>query len=160
MYLLGLSRLVELQCDERDPIYLCECCSLKIPEKDIISHVSGIYHQKLYLMKLQKLPPLRDLQQVKAIRDVAALFEQQNGYGEAQVVYLKKEIYDEILVQNLKSAIKTVKELQDQMNIRRYERPSTSAPSSVQPVDTSAAQHQLGSVKDDYQVSLFDINRV
>ncbi|KAI9539868.1 hypothetical protein NQZ68_001800 [Dissostichus eleginoides] len=147
----SLSRLVELQCDERDPIYLCECCSLKIPEKDIITHVSGIYHQKLYLMKLQKLPPLREMQQVKAIRDVAALFEQQNGYGEAQVVYLKKEIYDEILVQNLKSAIKTVKELQDQMNIRRYERPSTSTPSSVQPVDTSAAQHQLGSVKDDYQ---------
>ena len=57
-------------------------------------------------------------------------------------------------------AVKTVKKLQDQMNIRRYERPSTSAPSSVQPVDTSAAQHQLASVKDDYQVSLFDINRV
>ncbi|XP_033980426.1 uncharacterized protein LOC117477789 isoform X6 [Trematomus bernacchii] len=148
---IGLSGLVELQCDERDPIYLCECCSLKIPEKDIISHVSGIYHQKLYLMKFQKLPPLPEMQQVKAIRDVAALFEQQNGYGEAQVVYLEKEIYDEILVQNFKSAVKTVKELQDQMNIRRYERPSTSAPSSVQPVDTSAAQHQLGSVKDDYQ---------
>ncbi|KAJ4928268.1 hypothetical protein JOQ06_016060, partial [Pogonophryne albipinna] len=148
---IGLSGLVELQCDERDPIYLCDCCSLTIPEKDIISHVSGIYHQKLYLMKFQKLPPLREMQQGKAIRDVAALFEQQNGYGEAQVVYLEKEIYDEILVQNFTSAVKTVKKLQDQMNIRRYERPYTSAPSSVQPVDTSAAQHQLGSMKDDYQ---------
>ncbi|XP_034096656.1 uncharacterized protein LOC117562850 isoform X6 [Gymnodraco acuticeps] len=148
---IGLSGLVELQCDERDPIYLCDCCSLTIPEKDIISHVSGIDHQKLYLMKFQKLPPLREMQQVKAIRDVAALFEQQNGYGEAQVEYLEKEIYDEILVQNFKSAIKTVKKLQDQMNIRRYERSYTSAPSSVQPVDTSTAQHQLGSMKNDYQ---------
>lgn len=57
-------------------------------------------------------------------------------------------------------AVETVKYLQEQMNIRSYERPYTSAPSSVQPVDTSAAQHQLGFMKDDYQVSLFDINRV
>ncbi|KAK5911292.1 hypothetical protein CgunFtcFv8_005482 [Champsocephalus gunnari] len=155
---IGLSGLFELQCNERDPIYLCDCCSLTIPEKDIISHVSGIYHQKLYLMKFQKLPPLREMQQVKAIRDVAALFEQQNGYGEAQVVYLEKEIYDEILVQNFKSAVETVKYLQDQMNIRRYARPYTSAPSSVQPVDTSAAQHQLGFMKDDYQEVTMEVD--
>ncbi|XP_063755104.1 uncharacterized protein LOC134874818 isoform X2 [Eleginops maclovinus] len=143
---IGLSSLLELNCDERYPLYLCECCSLMIPEKDIISHVSGFYHQKSYLMKLQKLSPLPAVQQMNAIRHVAALIEQQNGHGEAQVVDIEEDIYDKISKQNFKSAIRTVKVLQDQ-----YESPSTSAPSNVQSVDSSAAQHQLCSGGDDYQ---------
>ncbi|XP_027143000.1 uncharacterized protein LOC104922109 isoform X2 [Larimichthys crocea] len=47
---IGLSALLECCCDERDPIYLCECCSLKIPEEDIISHVTGVDHQQMYLV--------------------------------------------------------------------------------------------------------------
>ncbi|XP_018553104.1 uncharacterized protein LOC108897799 isoform X2 [Lates calcarifer] len=47
---VGLSALLECHCDQHDPIYLCECCCLKIPEKDIINHVTGFDHQKQYLL--------------------------------------------------------------------------------------------------------------
>ncbi|XP_031709676.1 uncharacterized protein LOC116387061 isoform X2 [Anarrhichthys ocellatus] len=151
---VGLGALLECSCDEHDPIYLCECCSLKIPEKDIISHVTGVDHQKTYLVGVQKLPPPPGMHQGKTIRQFAALFEQENGYGEAQVVELDDAIYNNISKQDFDSAIQTVKELQDQQNCG-HELPSTSALSGVQPVDSSVtlnAQHEVCFMKDNFQV--------
>ncbi|XP_027143002.1 uncharacterized protein LOC104922109 isoform X4 [Larimichthys crocea] len=156
---IGLSALLECCCDERDPIYLCECCSLKIPEEDIISHVTGVDHQQMYLVSLQKLPPSPvGMDLGKNIRHLSALFEQDNGYGDADVVELDKEIYENISKQTFKSAIETVKALQAQ-NINLCELPSTSALSPVQPVDTSLtiqAQHKASSHTDDCQVEKMD----
>ncbi|KAM6903867.1 uncharacterized protein PEZ65_018686 [Lycodopsis pacificus] len=142
---VGLGALLECSCDERDPIYLCECCSLKIPEKDIVSHVTGVDHQKTYLVGIQKLPPPPGMHQGKTIRHFAALFEQENGYGGAQVVELDDAIYSNISKQDFDSAVQTVKEFQDQQNCG-HELPSTSALSGVQPVDSSVtlnAQHEV-----------------
>ncbi|XP_031179178.2 uncharacterized protein LOC116067032 isoform X4 [Sander lucioperca] len=116
---IGLSALLECHCDERDPIYFCECCSLKIPEKDIVTHVTGPYHQKIYLVGLQRLPPPPLTHQREEIRRSAALFEQENGYGEAQVVDLDEEIYNNLSKQSFKSAIQTVKALRDQQHSGR-----------------------------------------
>ncbi|KAK9526885.1 hypothetical protein VZT92_015559 [Zoarces viviparus] len=151
---VGLGALLECSCDERDPIYLCECCSLKIPEKDIVSHVTGVDHQKTYLVGVQKLPPPPGMHQGKRIRHLAALFEQDNGYGAAQVVELDDAIYNNISKQDFDSAIQTVKELQDQQNCG-HELPSTSSLSGVQPVDSSVtlnAQHGVCFMKDNFQV--------
>ncbi|XP_076610681.1 uncharacterized protein LOC143335276 [Chaetodon auriga] len=152
--LIGFGALFECCCDRHDPIYLCECCSLMIPERDVISHVTGAYHQKLYLGKFQKLtlPPEQQLRE--NIRHLATLFEQENGYGEAQVVDLDEETYNNILKQNFKSAMQTVKALQAQDGCR--ELPWTSAPSAVLPVDTSVTlqspQREVCSFSDDHQV--------
>ncbi|KAM6974868.1 uncharacterized protein LKV04_016385 [Tautogolabrus adspersus] len=47
---IGLSALLECHCDQRDPIYLCECCSMTIGQKEIVSHVTGVHHQKKFLL--------------------------------------------------------------------------------------------------------------
>ncbi|XP_041811634.1 uncharacterized protein LOC121619800 isoform X2 [Chelmon rostratus] len=156
---IGLGALLECNCDEHDPIYLCECCSMKIPEMQIISHVTGVYHQKLFLGRSQKLtlPPKEHLR--KNIRHLATLFEQENGYGEAQVVDLDEEIYNNILKQNFKSAIETVKALQAEDRCR--ELPLSSAPSAVQPVETPVVLHaQLedSSLTDDHQVVNMEVD--
>ncbi|XP_068584788.1 uncharacterized protein [Cebidichthys violaceus] len=151
---VGLGALLECSCDERDPIYLCECCSLKIPEKDIIGHVTGVDHQKTYLVGVQKLPPPTGMHQGKTIRHFADLFEHENGYGGAQVIELDDAIYKNISKQDFDSAIQMVKVLQDQQNCG-HELPSTSALSGVQSVDTSVtlnAQHEVCFMKDNYQV--------
>ncbi|XP_051246988.1 uncharacterized protein LOC127358158 isoform X2 [Dicentrarchus labrax] len=135
---VGLNALLECYCDQRGPIYLCECCSLKIPEKNIISHVTGAEHQKMYLVGLQKLPPPPGKHLKQNIRHLAALFEKANGYGEAQVVDLDERIYNDISKQNFESAIQTVKTLL-----------------TVQPVDTSVthhAQQEVYSNTEDLQV--------
>ncbi|XP_034747549.1 uncharacterized protein LOC117956555 isoform X2 [Etheostoma cragini] len=124
---VGLSALLECHCDERDPIYFCECCSLKIPEKDIITHITGHHHQKIYLGGLQRLPPAPSVNPREEIRRLAASFEQENGYGEAQVVDLNEDIYNNISKQSFESAIQTVKGLWDQQHIGHE-----------LPVDTSA----------------------
>ncbi|XP_039676067.1 uncharacterized protein LOC120571276 isoform X2 [Perca fluviatilis] len=116
---VGLSELLECHCDECDPIYFCECCSLKIPEKDIITHVTGPYHQKSYLVGLQRLPPPPLIHQREEIRRLAASFEQENGYGEAQVVDLDEEIYNNLSKQSFESAMQTVKALRDQQHSGR-----------------------------------------
>ncbi|XP_044027943.1 uncharacterized protein LOC122864514 isoform X8 [Siniperca chuatsi] len=159
---VGLSALLECHCDQCDPIYLCECCSLKIPEKDIVSHVTGFDHQKMYLVGLQKLPTPPWNHQRMIIRQRALLLEKDEGYGDAQVVDVDEEIYNNISKQNFKSAIQTVKALQAQQE-SRLELPSTSALSAVQPVDTSVtlhAQYEVYSLTDDFQVSQFGINQV
>ncbi|CAN9503957.1 unnamed protein product [Ophioblennius macclurei] len=37
----GLPTLYICHYDKRDSVYLCECCSLKIPQEDLISHING-----------------------------------------------------------------------------------------------------------------------
>ncbi|XP_030003251.1 uncharacterized protein LOC115428381 isoform X3 [Sphaeramia orbicularis] len=44
---VGSNVLYECWCVNRDPIYLCECCSLKVKEEDIISHITDSTHQKM-----------------------------------------------------------------------------------------------------------------
>ncbi|XP_054461818.1 uncharacterized protein LOC129097110 isoform X3 [Anoplopoma fimbria] len=151
---VGLGALFECNCDERDPIYLCECCSLKIPEKNIISHVTGVDHQKMFLMGLKKLPIPPGRHPGKTIGHFAALFEQENGYGEVQVVELDEEIYNSLSKQDFESVIQTVKALQDQKD-SGHELPSTSAQSSSPTVDPSVtlhAQNEVSFMKNNYQV--------
>ncbi|XP_060914942.1 uncharacterized protein LOC132990618 isoform X2 [Labrus mixtus] len=150
----GLSALLECHCDQRDLIYLCECCSMKIPEKDIISHVTGYDHQKTYLSGLKPLPSPPGTHQGMTFCHFAALLEKHSGYGEAQVMDLEKEIYNNVLKQNFKSAMQTVKALQAQQG-RVSEPSSTSALSNSQPVDTSfspQAQNEASNVLDNCQV--------
>ncbi|KAM8839956.1 uncharacterized protein AB9W97_000965 isoform 2-T2 [Spinachia spinachia] len=133
---IGLSSLIECNCDERAPIYLCECCSLKIPEKDIISHVTGADHQRMYL----KTAP--GTLHGKTIRHSAALSEQEHGYGCAEVVELDHQTYDKLFKQDFDSSIQDLKAFKGQLDIC----PSTLALSSIQPVGTSVplkAQHQV-----------------
>ncbi|XP_065803873.1 serine-rich adhesin for platelets-like isoform X2 [Labrus bergylta] len=151
---IGLSALLECHCDQRDLIYLCECCSMKIPEKDIISHVTGYDHQKMYLSGLKPLPSPPGTHQGMKFCHFAALLEKHSGYGEAQVMDLEKEIYDNVLEQNFKSAMQTVQALQAQQG-RVSEPSSTSALSNSQPVDTSfspQAHNEASNVLDNYEV--------
>ncbi|GLD65870.1 uncharacterized protein AKAME5_001730700 [Lates japonicus] len=137
---VGLSALLECHCDQHDPIYLCECCCSKIPEKDIINHVIGFDHQKQYLLGLQKIPPLPAKHQRRKIRRLAALFEQDKGYGEAQVVDLYEEMYSNILKQTFNSAMQTVKAVLAQQD-SGCDLPSASASSGVRPMQVSVALH-------------------
>nr|XP_046273008.1 uncharacterized protein LOC124074298 isoform X2 [Scatophagus argus] len=151
---VGLGALVECCCDQHDPIYLCECCCLKIPEKEVISHVTGSGHQKMFLGGLKKLqlPP-----GTQSFSHLAALFEQDNGCGEAEVVELDEEIYSNISKLNFKSAVQTVKAQQAQQQDSRHDLSSTSALSAVQPMDTFVtlhAQHEVQSVTDDSQMKV------
>ncbi|XP_034400918.1 uncharacterized protein LOC117738883 isoform X2 [Cyclopterus lumpus] len=144
---VGLGALLECSCAEHELIYLCMCCSLKIPEKDIISHVIGVDHQKMYLVGLQKIPPPPGMHQGKTMRHFASLFEREHGYGEAQVVELDDEIYNNLSKQDFDSVIQTLK-VQDQKN-SGHALPSTSALPGVQPVDTIVtlrAQHKVMSI--------------
>ncbi|KAI3358556.1 hypothetical protein L3Q82_014974 [Scortum barcoo] len=136
---IGLSALLECLCDQRPPIYLCECCSQKILEKDIISHVTGFYHQKIYLAMLHKLPTPPEKDQSEQMRLLAASFERDNGYGEAQVTDLDEEIYNNILKQDFKSAIQTVKAFQVQQF--SYELTSASPLSADRALDASVNLH-------------------
>ncbi|XP_074542200.1 uncharacterized protein LOC141802558 isoform X2 [Halichoeres trimaculatus] len=52
---IGLGALLECNCDQHNPIYFCECCSEKILEKDIISHVSGVNHHKMYFLQRDQI---------------------------------------------------------------------------------------------------------
>ncbi|XP_078146667.1 uncharacterized protein LOC139915865 [Centroberyx gerrardi] len=152
---IGLNALFECHCDQYDPLYLCECCCLMILEKNIVSHVTGFAHRTTHLMGLQKVTTPPGKKQRRAIRRVAALREQEKGYGEAQVVDLDPELYNDIAKQNFECAIKKVKELHAQQDISRS-LPPTSVLAGVQPWDTSAisnAQHEVTSVTQDTQVS-------
>nr|XP_040044639.1 uncharacterized protein LOC120826429 isoform X3 [Gasterosteus aculeatus aculeatus] len=140
---VGLCSLIECICDERAPIYLCECCSLQIPEKDIVSHVTGVDHQRMYLK------PAQGMQQGKTVGHRAALSEQEHGYGCAEVVELDYLTYDKLFKQDFDSAVRELKAFKDQLDIRS----STSAPSSVQPGGTSVPLHApLCSTENDPQV--------
>ncbi|XP_028317015.1 uncharacterized protein LOC114472109 isoform X2 [Gouania willdenowi] len=44
----GLSTLFDCRCDKHEPIYICECCSLKIPQGNIISHITELGHPKVH----------------------------------------------------------------------------------------------------------------
>ncbi|XP_053190232.1 uncharacterized protein LOC128374032 [Scomber japonicus] len=141
---IGLGALFECNGDQRDPIYLCECCSLKIPEKDIICHVTGFDHQKMYLVGLQKVSPPQGDHWREEIRHLAALFEKDEGFGEAQVIDLDEENYNIISKQNFQAASQTVRGLVAQPDSGR-EIASTSTLSDVEPVGTSTlnAQHEF-----------------
>ncbi|XP_019206427.1 uncharacterized protein LOC102078555 isoform X1 [Oreochromis niloticus] len=43
----GFSALLKCCCPQHEPVYLCESCSLKISEKDIVRHLTGFDHHKL-----------------------------------------------------------------------------------------------------------------
>ncbi|XP_068432131.1 uncharacterized protein [Clinocottus analis] len=152
---IGLSALLECSSAEHEPIYLCKCCSLKIPEEDIISHVTGVKHQMMYLVGLKKtLPPL-GLNKEETIKQFAGLFEHKHGYGEAQIVELDDEIYNNFSKQDFDSALQTVKALQDKQDSDN-ELPSTSALSGAQPVDTIVllhAQHEVMKMETDSEDS-------
>ncbi|XP_059205709.1 uncharacterized protein LOC131984776 isoform X5 [Centropristis striata] len=48
----GLSAL-KSQHDEREPFYLCVCCSLNILQKDFNRHVAGIEHQRMMVLSME-----------------------------------------------------------------------------------------------------------
>ncbi|XP_037330217.2 uncharacterized protein LOC119219254 isoform X2 [Pungitius pungitius] len=126
---VGLDSLIECNCDELAPIYLCECCSLKILEEDIISHVTGVDHQRMYLKLAQET-------RGETVRHSAALSEQEHGFGSAQVVELDYLTYNKVFKQDFDSAL-----------------------SSIQPVATSVplqAQHPVCSMEDDPQMLVID----
>ncbi|CAJ1084067.1 uncharacterized protein LOC117827761 isoform X2 [Xyrichtys novacula] len=153
---IGLQALVECSCNDFDPIYLCECCSMKILEKDIVDHITGVSHMKMFLIGPKRLPYPPGVHQGMGINQFAALFEKHYGYGEAQGVDLNKEVYCRVLTQNFESALQTVKGLQAQQD-RVCEPMPTSALSTAQPVKTSlsfhSAQspHRHNSAQDNYQ---------
>ncbi|XP_042292107.1 uncharacterized protein LOC121913511 [Thunnus maccoyii] len=157
---IGLGALLECYGDQHGPIYLCECCSMKIQEKDIVSHVTGFDHQKMYLVGFQKIPPPQGNDWRKKMRDMAVLFEEDKGYGEAQVVDLDEELYNSISKQNFQAAIKTVKAHQAQLDCG-CEISSTSTLSGVQPVGTSVTlitQHESYLGMDNHQVLPMEID--
>nr|XP_020462489.1 uncharacterized protein LOC109963902 isoform X9 [Monopterus albus] len=150
---VGLSSLFECHCGQHDPIYLCECCHLMIPENNIIEHLIGFHHQKMYLV-LQNFPLPTWMDKSHEVKCLAASFEKNKGYGEAQVIDMDEENYNIILKQNFDSAIQTVKMLQAQQN-SAYELTFNSSLSGVQPVDISATLHtetEACFVMDDIQV--------
>ncbi|XP_026155855.1 uncharacterized protein LOC113126186 isoform X2 [Mastacembelus armatus] len=148
--LIGLSLLLECICDLHDPIYLCECCCMKIPEEHIVSHVTGSDHQKMFLMGLQNFPLPPGMHQKKEIRHMAALLEQEQGYGEAQVIDMDEENYNNLLKQNFNSAIQTIKAHQTQQNSGREftSTPSLSGPQSTNTSVTLHSQQKVCSIMD------------
>uniref|UniRef100_UPI0037E8A24F mucin-4-like isoform X2 n=1 Tax=Semicossyphus pulcher TaxID=241346 RepID=UPI0037E8A24F len=151
---IGLSALLECHCDQRDPIYLCESCSVKIAEKDIISHVTGVNHQKMYLLGFKHLPQPPGYRQGMKIKHLAALIEKNTGYGEAQVVDLDEKVYDNVLKLNYKSALQIVKTLKAQLD-RVGESRSTSA---LDTLFTPHARHEGFAFPDDFQVEDMEID--
>ncbi|XP_034560415.1 uncharacterized protein LOC117827761 isoform X2 [Notolabrus celidotus] len=156
---IGLGALLECSCDQHDPIYLCECCCMKILEKDIVSHVTGVYHHKMYLLGFEDLPRPQGVHPGMKIGHFAALCEEHYGYGEAQVVDVDEDAYHNVLKQNFKSALQMAKALQA-LQDRVCEPTSTLALSSAQPVDNSLiprTQHKHNFIMDNYQVIDMDI---
>ncbi|KAF3707484.1 hypothetical protein EXN66_Car000657 [Channa argus] len=159
----GLNGLFECHCNEHDTIYLCEYCSEIIPEKNIISHVTGFSHQKMYLEGLQNLPPLSQMNQMEHVRHLAVKSECSNGYGEAQVLDLDEDVYCTMFKQDFKSAIQSVKTLQAQQQ-SRHELPSVSTLPSVQNLQhvnttvTLQKQCEVHSMKDNIQVVEMEID--
>ncbi|XP_029920336.1 uncharacterized protein LOC115368389 isoform X2 [Myripristis murdjan] len=127
---IGLSSLFECNCDQYKPLYLCESCHMKIPEENIISHVTGYGHQMMHLGGLQELPASPEKTEKEKIRCSAFLQEQERGYGEAQAVDLDAELFNDIEKQDFYYAITKVKQL--------LELPQTSGIPGVEPMDTSA----------------------
>ncbi|KAK2830332.1 hypothetical protein Q5P01_018263 [Channa striata] len=152
---VGLNGLFECHCNQHDTIYLCEYCSEKIPEKNIISHVTGLSHQKMYLEGIQKLPTLSRTHCIKEIRHLAVKSECSNGYGDAQVVDLDEEVYCNILKQDFKSAIQTLRSLQAQQQ-SRHDVPSVSTLPRVHSLQHVNASVTLSNPLDT-QVSKFGV---
>lgn len=46
----GFIALLKCCCPQHEPVYLCESCSLKVSEKDIVSHLTGFDHHKVPLV--------------------------------------------------------------------------------------------------------------
>ncbi|KAM3596057.1 uncharacterized protein V6R79_007508 [Siganus canaliculatus] len=136
---IGLDAVIECNCQGRELLYLCTSCCLQIPEKNIVSHLTAAEHQKVYLMGSQKLPSPPEKDQALNIRKMAALFEQENGYGEAKVVELDEEMYSDVVEKSYKSAMQAVQHLQDDGSF--CELSPTSAVFHVKPEDFSAASH-------------------
>ncbi|XP_067357975.1 uncharacterized protein [Channa argus] len=157
---VGLNGLFECHCNEHDTIYLCEYCSEIIPEKNIISHVTGFSHQKMYL---ENLPPLSQMNQMEHVRHLAVKSECSNGYGEAQVLDLDEDVYCTMFKQDFKSAIQSVKTLQAQQQ-SMHELPSVSTLPSVQNLQhvnttvTLQKQCEVHSMKDNIQVVEMEID--
>ncbi|CAL8296641.1 unnamed protein product [Lota lota] len=101
---IGLHALFECHCEPNAPIYLCKCCCVQIPEKDILAHITGVKHRMGYL----KLPSINVKRKQRAARHAAAKHEQRAGFGEAQVVELTPEVYSEVLQQSYDLALKNV----------------------------------------------------
>ncbi|CAL8371058.1 unnamed protein product [Boreogadus saida] len=93
---IGLHALFECHCEPYAPIYLCKSCCVKVHEKDILGHITGMKHRVRYL-KLQSINVKR---QQLAVRIAAAEQEQRAGFGEAQVVELTPEQYSEMSKQS------------------------------------------------------------
>ncbi|XP_029976143.1 uncharacterized protein LOC115409219 isoform X2 [Salarias fasciatus] len=45
----GLLTLYDCRCDKRDSVYLCECCSVKFPQEELIGHITEPGHPKAHL---------------------------------------------------------------------------------------------------------------
>ncbi|KAM8767558.1 uncharacterized protein AB9X84_006383 isoform 3-T3 [Acanthopagrus schlegelii] len=146
---IGLDVLIECHCNEHEPIYICGCCSLKILERDIICHVTGADHQKMFLIGSKEFSPAAVKHLGKDIRCAAALCEQDNGYGAAEVVDLDEETYDKISRQNFNSAVKTLMSVQSQ----HFSWPEFTPVSAALP-----AQPEVQSDRDDYQVMAMEID--
>ncbi|XP_030202110.1 uncharacterized protein LOC115535227 isoform X4 [Gadus morhua] len=93
---IGLHALIECHCEPYAPIYLCKSCCVKVHEKDILGHITGMKHRMRYL-KLQSINVKR---QQLAVRIAAAEQERRAGFGEAQVVELTPEQFGEMSKQS------------------------------------------------------------
>ncbi|KAM4630817.1 uncharacterized protein ACJ7VT_000444 isoform 2-T2 [Polymixia lowei] len=152
---VGLSVLFECHCGLHKPFYLCESCCLMIPENDIIGHITGYTHQMLFLQGPQNITTRVGKKRLRSMKRTAARHEQEHGYGEAQVVELDQDLYNEITKQNFSSAIKKLKKVYDQQSTWCEMQP-TSVLSTVLPLDTPAipnVQLQVTSVTQDIQIS-------
>ncbi|KAF7664907.1 hypothetical protein LDENG_00160860 [Lucifuga dentata] len=156
---VGLNTLFECICDPHEHIYLCESCSMTIPEQRIISHVTGFLHQMNFLVGLQKLPSINGKTRRMRIRCVAATYEHLIGYGEAQIIELDEEMYKIILDEDFQTVIKIVKELLAQQG-SGHELPSTLF-QDAQSANTSAvphAQHEIPFETENFQVLDMEIH--
>ncbi|XP_034455399.1 uncharacterized protein LOC117770272 [Hippoglossus hippoglossus] len=157
---VGLNALLECVCDQHDPIYLCKCCSLKLPEPNIINHVTGLVHQRTYLLGTQKIPPPTRKHQRKKMRRLAASFEQDKGYGEAQVIELDEDVFERISKQSFYSAMQTIKALLAQQD-KQHELSLAPALPAAQPEPASVTVHaklEFYSGMDTLQVIDMDID--
>ncbi|XP_047461706.1 uncharacterized protein LOC125020411 isoform X2 [Mugil cephalus] len=79
----GLSKLLKCQCDNHDPIYLCESCTLRFSEKDVISHITSLDHPKMCLMVVEldeeDYREISKQSHASAIQRVKAIQAQQDG---------------------------------------------------------------------------------
>ncbi|XP_022539013.2 uncharacterized protein LOC103038962 isoform X1 [Astyanax mexicanus] len=129
---IGLSSVVECHTDGKPPYYLCISCTERVKEDSIIEHLTNREHQKMYLSSIKYTPLLAKKKlKTKWLKFSAVMLEKRDGYGEAQILELNAEDYNQILYAPIITALTKLRDLLQEMTSDISDQNTMAAFSSV-----------------------------